>query len=197
MPSRAKIIKEAEMEHPAVQEARDRMSKTLEVLRQELGKVHTGRANPALLEDLRVDYYGVPTPLKHLANVVAPDPDLLVVRPFDKSQIGAIERAIRAADLGLNPQNDGQLIRIKVPRLSEERRNELAKLVAKKSEEAKIALRHIRRELRDRLEQEKKDGKISEDDFFRLQKELDQITADFTNKVEELAGKKAEEMRTF
>lgn len=185
------------MEHSAVQEARDRMSKTLEVLRQELGKVHTGRANPAMLEDLRVDYYGVPTPLKHLANVVAPDPDLLVVRPFDKSQIGAIERAIRAADLGLNPQNDGQLIRIKVPRLSEERRNELVKLVAKKSEEAKIALRHIRRELRDRLDQEKKDGKISEDDFFRLQKELDQITAEFTNKVEELAGKKAEEMRTF
>jgi len=120
-----------------------------------------------------------------------------VVRPFDKSQIGAIEKAIRAADLGLNPQNDGQLIRIKVPRLSEERRNELAKVVAKKAEEAKIALRNIRRELKERLEQEKKEGKLSEDDFFRLQKELDQLTSDFTKKVEELAEKKAEEMRTL
>jgi ribosome recycling factor len=185
------------MEHAAVREAKDRMGKTLEILRQELGKIHTGRANPALLEDIRVDYYGAPTPLKHLANIVAPDPDLLVVRPFDKSQIAAIEKAIRAADLGLNPQNDGQLIRIKVPRLSEERRNELAKLVAKKAEEAKIALRNIRRELKERLEQEKKEGKLSEDDFFRLQKELDQVTADFTKKVEELAEKKAEEMRTL
>lgn len=185
------------MEHPVVREARERMGKTLEVLRQELGKVHTGRANPALLEDIRVDYYGVPTPLRQLANIVAPDPDLLVVRPFDKTQIGAIEKAIRAADLGLNPQNDGQLIRIKVPRLSEERRNELAKIVAKKAEEAKIALRNIRRELKERLEQEKKEGKLSEDDFFRLQKELDQITADFNKKVEELAEKKTEEMRTL
>jgi len=185
------------MEQAVVQEARERMGKTLEILGHELGKVHTGRANPALLEDIRVDYYGVPTPLRQLANIVAPDPDLLVVRPFDKSQIGAIERAIRAADLGLNPQNDGQLIRIKVPRLSEERRYELAKLVAKKAEEAKIALRNIRRELKERLEQEKKEGKLPEDDFFRLQRELDQVTAEFTKKVEELAGKKAEEMRTL
>lgn len=185
------------MEHAVVREARERMGKALDVLRLELGKLHTGRANPALVEDIRVDYYGVPTPLRQIANIVAPDPDLLVVRPFDKSQLGAVEKAIRAADLGLNPQNDGQLIRIKVPRLSEERRNELAKIVAKKAEDTKIALRNIRRELKERLEQGKKEGNLSEDDFFRLQKELDGLTSEFTKKVEELAERKSEEMRTL
>lgn len=185
------------MEHPVLREAKERMGKALEFFRVDLGKVHTGRANPALLEDIQVEYYGTPTPLKHLANIVAPDPDLVVVRPFDRSQIAAIEKAIRAADLGLNPQNDGQLVRVKVPRLSEERREELARIVAKKAEETKVAVRNIRRELRERLDQEKKEAKISEDDFFQVREELDRVTADFVNKVEELAEKKAQEMRTL
>lgn len=191
------FVEVTSMEHELLVDAKAHMDKTMEVLRSELGKVHTGRANPALLEDVLVDYYGTPTPLKHLANIVAPDPDLIVVRPFDKSQIQAIEKAIMAADLGLNPQNDGQMVRVKVPRLTEERRNELIKLVRGKGEEAKVALRNIRRDARERLEAQKKEGAISEDDFFHLREELDKLTQEYTKRVDELVEKKSEEMRTL
>lgn len=173
------------------------MARTLEVLQGELMKIHTGRANPALVETVSVEYYGTPTPLKHVAHVVAPDPDLIVIRPFDRTQIPAIEKAVLGADLGLNPQNDGQVIRIKVPRLSEERRNELVKLVGKRAEEAKIALRNIRRDVREKLDQEKKDGRIAEDALFRLREELDAVTAEHTKKADGLVEKKAQEMRTL
>lgn len=185
------------MEHELLKDARNHMEKTLEVLKSELAKIHTGRANPALLEDVVVDYYGTPTPLKHLANIVAPDPDMIVVRPFDKSQIGAIEKAIMAADLGLNPQNDGQIVRVKIPRLTEERRNELVKIIRAKGEEAKVALRNVRRDARERLEEEKKEGLLSEDDFFHLRDELDKLTQDYAKRVDELVEKKSEEMRTL
>lgn len=185
------------MEHELLRQAKVHMEKTLDVLRGELAKVHTGRANPALVEDVKVEYYGTLTPLRHLANVVAPDPDLIVIRPFDRTQIGAIEKAILASDLGLNPQNDGQIVRIKVPRLSEERRNELVKLVRKRGEDAKIALRNIRRDIRERLDQLRKDGKIPEDDYFRLRDDLDKLTQDYTKQVDELAEKKGQEMRTL
>ncbi len=185
------------MEHELLKDARNHMEKTIEVLKSELAKIHTGRANPALLEDVVVDYYGTPTPLKHLANIVAPDPDMIVVRPFDKSQIGAIEKAIMAADLGLNPQNDGQIVRVKIPRLTEERRNELVKIIRAKGEEAKVALRNIRRDARERLEEEKKESLISEDDFFHLRDELDKLTQDYAKRVDELVEKKSEEMRTL
>ncbi len=185
------------MEHPLLKETRAHMTRTVEVLKAELGKIQTGRANPSLVEGIVLDYYGTPTPLKHVANVVAPDPDSILVRPFDRSQLGAIEKAIRAAELGLNPQSDGQMIRVKVPRLSEERRNELAKLVGKKAEEAKVALRNIRRDVREKFDQEKKEGKISEDALFKLREELDQVTAEFTKKIDELTEKKVQEMRTL
>lgn len=185
------------MEAELLRDAAGHMEKTVEVLREELGRVHTGRANPALLEGVQVDYYGTPTPLRHLANIVAPDPDLVVVRPFDKSQIGAIERAILAADLGLNPQNDGQIVRVKVPRLTEERRDELIKLVRRRGEEAKVALRNIRRDARERLEVEKRDGKISEDELFRLRDRLDELTQEHVKRVDELVEKKSGEMRTL
>jgi ribosome recycling factor len=185
------------MEHDLLRQARGHMGRSLEVLHGELTKIHTGRANPALVETVAVDYYGTPTPLKHVAHVVAPDPDLIVVRPFDRSQIPAIEKAVLAADLGLNPQNDGQVVRIKVPRLSEERRNELVKLVGKRAEEAKVALRNIRREAREKLDAEKKDGRLGEDDHHRLQKALDDITAEHVKRADELVAKKAQEMRTL
>lgn len=185
------------MEHDLLREARGHMGRTVEVVQGELAKIHTGRANPALVETVTVDYYGTPTPLKHLAHVVAPDPDLIMIRPFDRSQIPAIEKAVRAADLGLNPQNDGQVVRIKVPRLSEERRNELVRLVGKKAEEAKIALRNVRREVREKLEAAKKDGRLGEDDHHRLQKALDDLTAEHVRRVDDLAEKKAQEMRTL
>ncbi|MGC9529705.1 MAG: ribosome recycling factor [Candidatus Bipolaricaulaceae bacterium] len=185
------------MEHELLREAQAHMQKSLDVLKSELAKVQTGRANPTVLEDVKVDYYGTPTPLKHVANVVAPDPDMIVVRPFDRSQIAAIERAIMAADLGLNPQNDGQLVRVKVPRLTEERRNELIKLVRARGEETKVALRNIRRDVRERLEAMKDDGGLDEDTFFRLRDRLDDLTAEQTKGVDEVVERKSQEMRTL
>ncbi len=185
------------MEHTLLGQTREHMTRTVDVLQGELAKIHTGRAHPALVESVTVDYYGTPTPLRHVAHVVAPDPDLIIVRPFDRSQIPAIEKAVLAADLGLNPQNDGQVIRIKVPRLSEERRSELVKLVGKRAEEAKVALRNVRRDAREKLDQERKDGRLAEDALFRLREELDAITAEHTKKADALAEKKAHEMRTL
>ncbi len=185
------------MEHELLVECRKRMDKTIAALEADLAKVQTGRANPALLEDIKVDYYGTPTPLKHIAHITAPDPDLLVVRPFDRSQIGAMEKAIAAADLGLNPQNDGNVIRIKVPRLSEERREELVKLVKKRGEEAKVALRNIRREYKERFDDMKDEGALPEDDHRRLREQLDKITHEYTEKVDGIVEAKAQQMRTL
>ncbi len=185
------------MEDALLDQAKSNMDKSVKVLRGELTKVHTGRANPSLLEDVTVDYYGTPTPLKHVANIVAPDPDLIVVRPFDRSQIAALEKAILASDLGLTPQNDGQIVRVKIPRLSEDRRDELVKLVHKKGEESKVALRNLRRDARDKLDSMKKDSEISEDDYFRLRDQLDEITQDFVGQVDKHVEEKAQEMRTL
>ena len=185
------------MEHELLVECRKRMDKTIAALEADLAKVQTGRANPALLEDIKVDYYGTPTPLKHIAHITAPDPDLLVVRPFDRSQIGAMEKAIAAADLGLNPQNDGNVIRIKVPRLSEERREELVKLVKKRGEEAKVALRNIRREYKEKFDDMKDEGALPEDAHRRLREQLDKITHEYTEKVDEIVEAKAQQMRTL
>ncbi len=185
------------MEHALLDRVKSNMEKSVKVLKGELVKVHTGRANPSLLEDVSVDYYGTPTPLKHVANIVAPDPDLIVVRPFDRSQIAAMEKAILASDLGLTPQNDGELVRVKVPRLSEERRSELVKLVQKKGEDAKIALRNLRRDARDELDKMKKESDVSEDEDFRLRERVDELTQEFTAKVDELVEAKAQEMRTL
>jgi len=185
------------MEHPQLDSVKSHMEKTIKVLQDELTKVHTGRANPSLIEDVIVEYYGTPTPMKHLANIVAPDPDMIVVRPFDRSQIAALEKGILASDLGLTPQNDGQLIRVKIPRLSEERRADLVKRVHRKGEEAKVALRNVRRDAREQLEAEKKDGSLAEDAFFKLRDQLDELTQTFTGQVDELVEAKSQEMRTL
>ncbi len=185
------------MEHELLVECRKRMDKTIAALEADLAKVQTGRANPALLEDIKVDYYGTPTPLKHIAHITAPDPDLLVVRPYDRSQIGAMEKAIAAADLGLNPQSDGNVIRIKVPRLSEERREELVKLVRRRGEEAKVALRNIRREYKETFDDMKDEGALPEDDHRRLREQLDKITQEYTQKVDKIVEAKAQQMRTL
>ena len=185
------------MEHELLRQARGHMVQTLDVLQGELGKIHTGRANPSLVETVAVDYYGTPTHLKHVAHVVAPDPDMIMIRPFDRTQIPAIEKAVLGADLGLNPQNDGQVVRIKIPRLSEERRNELVKLVGKRAEEAKVALRNVRRDAREKLDAEKKDGRLGEDDHHRLLKTFDDLTAAHVKQVDDLVEKKAQEMRTL
>ncbi len=175
----------------------DHMERTVAVLEATLGKVQTGRANPAMIEDVTVDYYGTSTPLKQLATIAAPDPDLLVVQPYDKTQMSAFEKAILTADLGLNPASDGRVIRIKVPKLSEERREELIKIIKARGEEAKVALRNIRREANDKLDKMKDNGEISEDDHHRYREKNDDTIREYEKKIDELVGKKSKQLRVI
>ena len=150
----------------------ERMAKTIAVLREDLNTVRAGRANPRLLDKVVVSYYGVDTPLKNLANIASPDPHSLLITPFDPKSIGDIERGINQADLGIAPTNDGKCVRLVVPQLTEERRVELTKQVRKMGEEAKIAIRNIRRDANDKLKKEEKAGDLSEDS---LKTELDEV----------------------
>jgi len=173
------------------------MDSTMEVLKSNLVKVQTGRANPAMIEDVAVDYYGAPTPLKQLATISAPDPNLIVVQPYDKTQMEAFEKGILAADLGLNPENDGHVIRVKVPKLSEERRKELTKTIKARGEEAKVALRNVRRDANDKLEKLKKDGSISEDDYHKHHKQNDDTIHEYSQKVDDLVAEKGKQIQTI
>lgn len=175
-------------------EAEEKMVKTLSVLSEELKGVRTGRATPSLVENLRVSYYGSPTPLKHLAAISAPDPRMLAIKPFDPSGIGDIEKAISSSDLGLTPQNDGKMIRLQLPPLSEERRNQLVKLARDLGEKAKVSLRNIRRDAIRSAEEEEKTGQMSEDDKFRFKDDAQELTTDHEKKVEELIRKKSDEV---
>lgn len=175
----------------------DHMDRSIKVLKDNLGKVQTGRANPAMIEDVIVDYYGALTPLKQLATIVAPDPNLLVVQPYDKTQMAAVEKAILAAGLGLNPANDGKVVRIKIPKLSEERRQELTRIIKGKGEEAKIALRNIRRDANEKLERMKTDSEISEDDYHRYREKNDDAIHEYSKKVDELVEAKSKQLRTI
>jgi len=175
----------------------DHMERSVEVLKSNLVKIQTGRANPAMVEDVTVEYYGAPTPLKQLATIAAPDANLIVVQPYDKSQMDAFEKGILSADLGLNPENDGHVIRIKVPKLSEERRKELSKVIKARGEETKVALRNVRRDANDKLEQMKKNGDISEDDYHRHHKQNDEAIQDFTKRVDELIAEKETQIQTI
>jgi ribosome recycling factor len=163
------------------------MSKSLEVLRRELATIRTGRANPGIIEHLSVDYYGSPTPLQQLASISVPDARQLVVQPYDRSALGSIEKAIRQSDLGFNPTNDGNLVRINIPQLTEERRRDLVKLVHRRVEEAKVAIRNIRREVNDQIRKLKKDKELSEDEEKRAQEQLQKLT-DKTIRDSEVIG---------
>ncbi len=174
-----------------------RMEQSVKALQNALSKVQTGRANPAMIGDVPVDYYGTQTPLQQLATIVAPEGNLLVVQPYDKSQMAAFEKAILAAGLGLNPANDGKVIRIKVPKLSEERRNELIRIIKARGEEAKVALRNIRREANDKLEEMKGSGEISEDDYHRYRDKIDEGIRDYSKKVDDLVEEKGKQLLTI
>ena len=150
----------------------EKMAKTLSVLKQDLNTVRAGRANAALLDQISVDYYGVPSPLKNIANIAVPDPRTLMISPFDPSSMQLIEKAILASDLGINPSNDGKNIRLVIPVVTEERRKELTKHIKKMGEESKVAVRNCRREANDSLKKQEKDGELTEDD---LKDELDEI----------------------
>jgi len=177
-----------------LQETESRMLKTLQALEVDLRTVRTGRASPALVERVMVEYYGTPTPLNQLAVISAPEPNLLVIRPFDPASLGDIEKAIQAADLGLNPGNDGRLIRVPIPRLTEERRREMVKRVSRRVEEAKIALRNIRRDALDELREYESESLISEDDLTRGQDQLQELTDKHVEQVDEVGNRKEQDI---
>ncbi len=177
-----------------VQKARQRMEKVVEDLRKELSGVRSGRASVALLDHIMVEYYGTPTPLNQVATLAVPEATLITAQPWDISLLSVIEKAIRSSDLGLNPGNDGKIIRIPIPPLNEERRKQLAKHVSKVMEDHKTAVRNIRRDENDFLKKMLKDKTISEDDERNGLEEIQKITDDFVKKLEELAHKKEEEI---
>jgi ribosome recycling factor len=175
--------------------ARQDMEKTLAALRRELSHVRTGRASTALLEGITVDYYGTKTPLNQLATLSAPEPSLLVVQPFDKSVIGGIEKAIKGSDLGLNPLNDGKLIRIPIPPLTEERRRELVRHVRKLAEDYRVSVRNHRRDCLEMLKELEKEREITEDDRRHAAEKVEALTRDYVERVDKtLKGKEDEIM---
>ena len=175
-------------------DAREHMKKTLEHLRTELNTIRAGRATPAMLETVRVEFYGSTMPLNQMASVSAPQADLLVVQPWDRSATNAIEKGIMSANLGLNPSNDGNLIRIPVPPPSEERRKELVKGARARGEEAKIAIRNIRRSAKDEIKNLQQDEHLSEDLRFQAEEELQKLTDEFVEKVDAALDHKEEEI---
>lgn len=166
-------------------EARERMQRSIEAFEQNIGAVRTGRANPAVLNRVHVDYYGSAVPLTQLATVTSPDARTLVITPFDKSAVGAIEKAILESDLGFNPNNQGDNVFITVPPLTDERRRDLVKTVHQMAEEARVAVRNIRRDANDRLKAMQKEGSISEDDLRRGEAEVQKVTDEFIAKIEQ------------
>jgi ribosome recycling factor len=175
-------------------ETEDHMNKAAEALEAKLRTIRTGRASPALVEQVMVDYYGTPTLLKQLAVISAPEPQLLTIRPYDPGSLGDIERAILKSELGLTPSNDGKLIRLPIPRLTEERREELAKMVRQRVEEGKVALRNIRREALDDLREFEKEKLVSEDDIYRAKDDLQELTDDYTKKMDDISDRKQKEI---
>jgi len=179
------------MTHPKVDEARDRMHKAVVHLQEEFGAIRTGRAVPALVEKLKVDAYGSETELRTLAGITVPEARVLAIAPYDKTNLKAIEKAIQASDLGVNPSNDGALIRITLPELTGERRNDLVKVVKKQAEEARVAVRNVRRHIRQERE---RDGDISEDEVNRIEKDIEKLTHEVVAEIDTMVGHKEKEL---
>ena len=175
------------------EDAKDRMQKAVGTLEKEFKRLRTGRASVSLVDGIRVEYYGTPTPLNQLATLTVPEPRTIMIQPWDQSCIGEVEKAIMKSELGLTPMNDGKVIRIPVPPLTE-RRRELVKLVKKMAEEAKVAVRNIRRDANEMIKDLKKEKEISEDEQFKGQEEVQKITDDFIKKIDELAAAKEKEI---
>ncbi|MGQ9628457.1 MAG: ribosome recycling factor [Anaerolineae bacterium] len=177
-----------------LQEVEEDMEKAALALQNDLRTIRTGRASPALVEWLKVDYYGTLTPLNQLASIAVPEPRLLTIRPWDPGALGAIEKAILKSDLGLTPNNDGKIIRLSIPRLTEERRKELVKLVARRVEEGKVAIRNCRRDGIEELRQFEKEKLISEDDFYQGKEKIQELTDKYIEKMDGLGESKKEEI---
>ena len=179
----------------ALKAATEKMDKAIAVLKDELAGVRTGRATPALLQRVVVDYYGTPVPIQQLASFSVPEPRTLVISPFDRNAIAAMEKAIMASDLGITPGNDGTVIRLSFPPLTEERRKELIKLVHHRGEEGRVAVRNIRRHSKEELERLERDGGISEDDLVRSEKELQKLTDKHISDIDEVVAHKDAELK--
>jgi len=178
----------------ALTQAKTRMEKAVEDFRKELSSVRTGRANTALLDQVRVDYHGTPMPINQLGTMNVPDPAMIVISPWDQSAVAMIDKAIRTSDLGLNPTNDGKVVRVPIPPLTEERRRDLAKHIHKVLENHRTAVRNIRRDIKESVEKLEKEKKISEDDRKRSLDELDKLTHSETTKIEDLSAAKEKEV---
>ncbi|MBA2416084.1 MAG: ribosome recycling factor [Geodermatophilaceae bacterium] len=178
----------------ALFDAEEKMDKAVSVAREDLGSVRTGRASPAMFARLQVDYYGAPTPIPQMASVTVAEARMAVIKPYDASQLGAIEKAIRDSDLGVNPTNDGNLIRVVFPQLTEERRRDLVKVAKHKGEEARVSIRNVRRKAKDELERIKSDGEAGEDDVRRAEKELDETTARYVAAIDDAVRHKEAEL---
>jgi ribosome recycling factor len=179
------------------QETRERMSKSISAMKNEMTRIRTGRASASLLDGIRLDYYGTPTPLKQMSSVSVPESRLIIIQPWDVSVIKEIEKAILKSDLGLTPSSDGKIIRIAIPPLTETRRKELVKMVANLCEDYKIGVRNIRRDSNDILKSLKKDGDISEDDAFKAQDQVQKITDEHIELIDKLYQEKEKEILEF
>jgi ribosome recycling factor len=175
-------------------EAEEKMAKAVEVAKEDFATIRTGRANPSMFSKIVVDYYGSPTPVNQLASFTVPEPRMAIIAPFDTSSMNAIEKAIRDSDLGVNPTNDGKIIRVVFPQLTEERRREMIKVAHTKAEDARISIRNIRRHAKDALDKLSKDGEVGEDDVRRAEKELESLTHKYVAGVDESLKHKENEL---
>ena len=185
------------MDKEAISKARQQMDKSIEVLQKDFSKVRTGRASVTLLDGVRVDYYGTPTPLNQLATLAIPEARQITIQPWDQSILKELEKSIQKADLGFTPSNDGKILRVNIPPLSEDRRKDLAKQVKKMAEAAKVAIRNHRRDINDELKTIKNDKKITEDAFFKAQDEVQKVTDEYIKKCDDLSSHKEKEILEF
>lgn len=185
------------MVNPIIKEAKEKMKKTLEKIEDELRKMRTGKPSPAILEEIKVDYYGVPTPVNQLATISVSEERTLVIKPWDKSVLSLIEKAINASDLGLNPINDGNVIRLVFPSPTTEQREKWVKKAKEIVEEGKIAIRNIRRDILKKIKEDQKEGKIPEDDAKRLENEIQKLTDEFIENLDKVFEIKKEEIMEF
>lgn len=179
-----------------IKESEDKMKKSIESLRSELATIRAGRANPHILDGVTVDYYGTPTPINQAANISVPEARMLQIQPWDASLLKEIEKAIQIADIGLTPTNDGKTIRLIFPELTEDRRKELSKEVKKQGENAKVAIRNIRRDANDAAKKQNKDGDISDDELANIEADIQQMTDKFTKEIDETIEDKTKEIMT-
>ena len=175
---------------------KDNMQKSVEATQRAFNTIRTGRANPAILDRVTVDYYGTETPLNQLANISTPEATMIMIQPYDKGSMGQIEKAIQMSDVGLTPNNDGQVIRLNIPPLTEERRKDLVKLASKMAEEGKVAIRNIRRDAIDDFRKQEKNSDISKDESRDLQDDIQKVTDKFTNKIDDLLKSKETDIMT-